>query len=159
VEAGGLGFTYTGTALDTSDYASFIADLLTQADAVEDGSGAPATKLAVTRAQFRVLVGFVDANDRRLFATLGATNADARVPLNASSFELPGGITVFKAKGLTQAVLYNEQSLKVADGGPQRVEALNVAEMGRDLGLLGRTMVVPRIPAGVVVFGVDPLAS
>jgi HK97 family phage prohead protease/HK97 family phage major capsid protein len=156
--AGSLeGFTYVEAALDTATYAAFIADVMEYSEAVEDATGAPATKLFVTRAQFRTLAGFVDANDRRLFSMLGATNADARVGLNANEISLPGGPTVIKGRAdLTSAILTNEDAFKVADGGPERVEALNVALMGRDLGLLGRTMLVPRIPAGVVRFTTTP---
>lgn len=157
IEAGGLGFTYaTSGALDTSSYAAFIADVEAQVDVIDDATGMPPDRLAVTRAQWSALVAMVDANDRRLFSTIGATNADAQVGLTARSFSLPGGIEVFKVKGLTQALLFNTESIRVADSGPQRVEATNVALMGRDLGILGRTMLIPRIPGGVVVFGTDP---
>jgi HK97 family phage prohead protease len=156
VEAGGLGFTYTGVALPTNTYAAFIAALEAQVDVVDDATGLPPTALAVTRAQWAALIAMVDGNDRRLFSSIGAQNADAVVGLTARSFELPGGITVFKVKGLTQAMLYDSGSLKAADSGPQRVEATNVALMGRDIGLIGRTLLVNRIPTGVVVFGTDP---
>lgn len=159
IEAGIVGATYTGTPLDTTDYAGFAADVATQAIEVQEGSGAPATALAVTKTQWPVLVAMVDASDRRQFAPIGATNADASVGFTATSFTLPGGIEVFYAPGLTAAVLFNQESLKAADGGPERVEATNVTLMGHDLGILGRTMFVPRIPAGVVVFGADPNAS
>lgn len=159
VEAGGAGFTYTGTALRTDTYENFANDVATQAIEVREDSGAPATKLAVTKAQWPLLVAMVDANDRRQFATTGAQNSDAQVNLNAEQFTLPGGIDVFYVPGITQAFIYNGESLKGADGGPERVEAVNVLEMGRDVGLLGRTMFVPRIPGAVKVFGVDPEAS
>lgn len=158
--AGSLhGFTYTEAALDTSSYAAFIDDVLQWSETVEDESDAPAELLFVTRAQFRTIAGFVDANDRRLFSVLGSTNADARAGLNAKAIQLPDGPTVIKARSddLTAAVLTNTDSLKVADGGPERLEALNVAQIGRDLGLLGRTMIVPRIPSGVVRFTTEPV--
>jgi hypothetical protein len=156
VEAGGLGFTYSGTALATGTYAAFVAAVEAQVDAIDDATGEPPTRLAVTRAQWQALVAMIDGNDRRLFATIGAQNADAQVGLTARSFSLPGGIEVYKVKGLTQAVLFNTDALKASDSGPQRVESLNVSLMGRDIGILGRTMLVPRIPSGVVVFGTDP---
>jgi HK97 family phage prohead protease len=157
IEAGGHGFAYTGTALDVTDYEGFITDIATQAIEVEEGSGAPATLVALTKAQWIAVIAMVDATGRRVFSTVGASNADASAAVNASSITLPGGIEVFYGgSGLTQAFVTNEQSLKVADGGPERVEAVNVELMGRDLGVLGRTLFVPRIPAGVVVYGVDP---
>jgi len=151
-----IGGTYTGTALDTSTYALFIADVEAQVDVIDDAAGDVPTRLAVTRAQWSALVAMVDANDRRVFSTIGAANADAEVGLTARSFSLPGGIEVFKVKGLTQALLFNPRSLLVADSGPSRVEATNVALMGRDVGVIGRTMLVPRIPAGLVYFGTAP---
>jgi hypothetical protein len=158
IEAGALGFVYTGTALDVTDYEGFITDVATQAIEVEEGSGAPATLLGVTNTQWISILTMIDADGRRHFATMGPSNADSSAALNAQSISLPGGIDVFRVPGLTQAVLTNTESLKAADGGPERVEALNVELMGRDLGILGRTMFVPRIPAGVVVFGTDPVS-
>lgn len=158
IEAGGHGFTYTGTAIATDTYAAFVADVMEAAEEVEDATGAPATKLFVPRSTFRTVAGFIDGVDRRIFSMLGATNADARVSFGANEIQLPGGPTIIKAAtdALTAAVLTNEEAFKVADGGPERLEALNVALAGRDLGILGRTLLVPRIPAGVVVFGSDP---
>jgi hypothetical protein len=153
----GQGFTFTGTTLPTTDYPAFAAAVATQARVVRKNSGAPATRLAVTEADWPKLIAFVDANDRRIGSTRGPSNADFSADFTAESFELPGGITVFPGgDGLTKAVLYNTESLKVADGGPERVQALNVELMGQDLGVLGRVMIVPRIPAGVVVFGTAP---
>lgn len=148
------GFTFTGTALPTTTYAAFAEAVATAAITVRTNSGAPATKLAVTAAQWVDLVAMVDANDRRQFAG-SPSNSDGTINLNAESFTLPGGIDVFYAPGIARAYLYNGESFRVADGGPERVEALNVELMGHDLGLLGRVMLVPRIPAGVVVFGVS----
>lgn len=153
LDTGGQGFTYTGTALATNTYAAFIAAVLAAADTVEDNSGAPATKLFVTRAQFNALVGLINPT---VFTATG-DGAGSTVDLTAQSFVIPGsGIQVIKTKNLDQAVLTNGDALKVSDGGPERVEAINVALMGQDLGLLGRTMIVPRIPSAVVVFGTEP---
>lgn len=157
VEAGGItGVVYTGTALATNTYAAFITAVATQAIEVQEGSAMPATILAVTKAQWIAILAMVDGEGRRIFATVGPSNADGSAAINATSVVLPGGIEVFYVPGLTQAFITNSESLRVSDGGPQRVEAVNVELMGRDLGLLGRTMFVPRIPAGVVVFGTDP---
>jgi len=155
IEAGGEDFTYTTVALPTDTYANFASAVATQAIQVRKLSGAPATKLAVTEAMWPALVSMVDSNDRRQFAAVNPSNADASVNLTAESFTLPGGITVFYAD-ITQAILFNGESLKAADGGPSKVQAVNVANMGQDVGVLGRTMFVPRIPAAVRVFGDAP---
>lgn len=152
--AAATGFTYTGTVLSTTTYAAFAAQVATAAITVRTNSGAPATKLAVTAAQWPLLVSMVDADGRRQFGS--SASAEASADLNSESFQLPGGIDVFYAPGITKAMLYNQSSLRVSDGGPERVEATNVELMGRDIGLLGRTMIVPRIPSAVVVFGVGP---
>lgn len=158
IETNGMGFTYTGAAIDTASYAAFVDDVMTQSEKVEDETNAPATLLFLPRSVFRTVAGFVDANDRRQFAPIGATNADATSGINSKRIALPDGPTLIKAStdDLTAAVLTNPEALKAADGGPERLEALNVANMGRDLGVLGRTMVVPRIPLGVVYFGTEP---
>jgi hypothetical protein len=158
VDAGITGAVYTGSALldGTPTYAEFIAAVAAQALVVRTNSGAPATSLAVTSAQWPVLLGLVDGFGRRVFATRGETNADGSAAINAESVTLDGGIEVFPVPGLDAAMLFNGESLRAADGGPERVEAVNVAEMGVDIGILGRVMLVPRIPAGVVVFGAEP---
>lgn len=148
------GFTFSGAVLTTTSYAAFAEDVATQALVVRTNTGAPATKLAVTSAQWIDLVAMVDGFDRRQFAA-NPSNSDGTINLNAESFMLPGGIEVFHVPGIARAYLYNGEAFKVADGGPERVEALNVALMGHDLGLLGRIMLVPRIPSGVVVFGIS----
>lgn len=158
IEAGIVGAVYTGSALATDTYANFIAAVIAQADVVEDASDAPATKLFLPRSVYNALVGLI--NPVVLEAT--GDQGGSAINLQSSSFVVPAtGITAIKARSadLTAAVLTNEESLKVADSGPERVDALNVALMGHDIGLLGRTMFVPRIPGGIVVFGADPLAS
>lgn len=155
IEAGVTGFDYTGTALDTADYEGLATDLATQAIAVEAGSGSPAEFVAVTDAQWIAILSMVDGFGRRLLSTSGPSNADGSANLTSGSVNL-AGLDIFRVPGLTQAFISNTSSLRVADGGPERVQALNVELMGHDLGILGRTMFVPRIPAGVVVFGTDP---
>jgi uncharacterized protein len=145
-------WTEEGAVLTLTNYGTFINDVATQALVVQRNSGAPATRLAVTEAQWPTILGLTDGIGRRVFATNGPTNADGAAPINAQSIELAGGIEVFPVPGLADAILFNGESLRVSDYGVERVEALNVAEMGVDLGLLGRIMFVPRIPAGVVVF-------
>jgi phage head maturation protease len=156
VEAGIDGADYSGTALDVSDYESFITDVATGAIDVEDGSDSPASLLGVTDAQWIAILAMVDADGRRILSTMGPSNADASAGLTSQSVMLPGGIEVFRVKDLTQAILTNRESFRAADYGPERVEAVNVELMGRDVGILGRTIIVPRIPAGIVVFGTDP---
>ena len=160
VEAGGLGFTYTGSPLTYTGqtaYKDFATAVATQAITVRENTDVNATKLGVPKDLWIALVAATDANDRRQFApgdySPGSTN------LTAESLMLPGGIECFYVPGLTQAILFNEEAFRAVDYGPERVEAVNVAQMGRDLGVLGRAMWVPRIPSGVVVFGDDPQSS
>lgn len=159
IEAGGHGFTYTNTALDLTDYEAFVADVYEGMEEVEDATDNDATVLFVTRTQFRTIAGFVDADGRPQFPPVRPTNADATRGFNATRIQLPDGPTIIKARSnsLTQAVLTNSEAFKVADGGPEQIGPVrNVALMGDDVGVLGRTMLVPRIPEGVVVFGTEP---
>jgi hypothetical protein len=96
-----------------------------------------------------------DENGRRIFTS--GDYSDGKASLTAETLPLPGGILVSYVPNLTDAVLTNEQALRVADYGPTKVgPVLNVEQMGKDVGLLGRTMIVDRIPAGIVVFGSNP---
>lgn len=156
IEAGGHGFRYTGTALKTDTYKNLMTDVATEAITVEGNSGSPATHLAVTKAQWIAIVAMADQEGRRYFAPIGPTNADATAAITSQALTITGGIEVFYVPGLTQAVMFNQQALRAADGGIERVTATNVELMGQDLGVLGRTMFVPRIPAGVSIFGTDP---
>lgn len=153
IDAGVTGAAYTGQVLAVDTYANFISAVVAAADTVEDNSGAPATKLFLTRALFNSLIGLINP----VVLTATGDGGGASINVTSQGFTLPGtNIQAFKVKGLDQAILTNEESLKVADSGPEQVTAVNVALMGRDLGLLGRTLVVPRIPAGIVYFEAAP---
>lgn len=149
------GFQFTGVALATGTYAAFVSAVVNAALLVRTATGAPATNLFVTSAQWALLLSMVDADGRRILATDGPSNADASAGFNAEAFTLPGGIVVTHVPGIARAYLSNGEAYRVADGGVERVEAVNVAQMGVDIGLLGRVMLVPRIDDGVVVFGIS----
>jgi HK97 family phage prohead protease len=144
--------TATGAVLPTNTYAAFAKAVATQAIEVRKATGAPADALAIPEALWPDVVAMVDASDRRIFATTGPANADGSVALNAESFTMPTGIDVFYAPGITAAVLFNGDAFLTSDGGPSRVEAVNVELMGRDIGVLGRVMMIPRIATGIRVF-------
>lgn len=159
IDNGGLGFTYTGTPLldGSPTYSEFITTVLTQADVVEDATGLQPNRLALPRTVYNTLMGLVDSAGRRVFAVTNGQNSDGSAAILTNQFTIDGtGLTIFKVKNLDAPMLYHTDSLKFADGGPERVQATNVQLMGEDLGVLGRTMFVPRIPAGVVVFGSNP---
>lgn len=149
------GFVFTGAVLGTASYAAFVTSVVNAALTVRTNTGAPATNLFVTSAQWALLLAMVDADGRRILATDGPSNADASAGFNAEAFTLPGGIVVTHVPGIARAYLSNGEAYRVADGGVERVEAVNVAQMGVDIGLLGRVMLVPRIDNGVVVFGIS----
>ena len=142
--------TLTGATLPIDTYENFAGAVAAQSIEVRKATGSPASFLAVPNSLWPNIISFTDSTGRRVFATGGATNADAGVSLTAESFTI-GGISVFPSN-LTNAILSNERAVIAADGGPSRVEAINVELMGHDLGILGRVMVVARIPAGVREF-------
>src|SRR5690554_4180954 len=154
LEADDKGWTYTGEALTYSDYATFARAVAEASMTVREATGAPATRLAVPKDLWLDLVSAVDASDRRQFSS--GDHSDGTVTLTAESLNLTSGITAFYAPGITRAYAYNEAAIRAVDYGPERFDALNVAQMGQDVGLLGRHMLVPRIPAGVVVFDTEP---
>lgn len=147
------GFTFGGTALATNTYAAFVTAVATAALVVRTNTGEPATHLFVTDAQWIALIAMVDADGRRILATDGPSNSDAQAAINAEAFTLPGGIIVQHVPGIARAYLTNQAAYKVADGGVERVESINVQKMGHDIGLLGRILQFARIPSGVYVFG------
>lgn len=149
------GVQYEGAVLSTDTYTAFVTDVVTQAMKVRQATDLPATRLAVTEAQWIALVALMDAAGHRVFAA--GDRSDSTASFTAESFTLPGGIEVFYVPNITRAYLYNEVAVRAVDYGPERYDALNVAQMGQDIGLLGRYMIVPRIPAGVVIFDAEPV--
>src|SRR5690606_28413496 len=119
----------------------------THAMAVRSATGQPATKLAIPYDTWPSIIAFVDANDRRQFTA--GDHSDGNATLVAESFTLPGGINVFAA-GVTKPILFNEAALKIAEQPRTRVESNHVETMSRQLGLIGRTLIVPRIPDGII---------
>lgn len=163
IEAGGHGFTYTESPLldGSPTYAEFVNSVYEACETLEDATDVPADQAVLfpTREQFRTIAGFVDSTGRRIFSTVNPTNADARAGFATRRIQLPDGPTVIKPRSddLTQAVLTNAEALKVSDGGPEQIGPVrNVGLIGDDVGVLGRTMIVPRIPAGVIIFGDEP---
>lgn len=141
-----------GAVLDTTSYADFVLQLATEAIEVRKSSGVAATALAVTEAQWPVILSMMDLDGRRVLATNSPSNADGSAGLQAESFNL-AGIDVFYVPDLDHAVLFNQEAIKAADGGPEQVGPVtNVELMGQDVGVLGRTMIVPRIPGAIRAF-------
>lgn len=153
----GTGFDYTGSTLSTATLEALSEQLAEASLEIDNATDAPATKLAVPWTIWPKLVAMADANDHRQFVP--GDRSEGSVGLTSQEFRLPAsGITIFGA-AVNSATLFNEDSLKAVDYGPIQVDATNVLQMGRDVGILGRTLYFPRIPSGVVVFGEDPASS
>lgn len=147
--------THTGAVIDLTSYATFIADAAGAARTIRKATRAGGdVYLGVAEADWLTILGLMDGNGRRAFATIGAENADGRATLTAEALRLDGGIEVFPSENLTFALAFNAASARGHDYGVSRVQAANVELMGQDVGVLGRTMVVPRIPAGILQFNV-----
>ena len=95
---------------------------MTWAIEVREATDLPATRLAVTKDQWIALLALVDANSHRQFAP--GDRSDASATLTAESLVLPGGIEVFYAPGITQAVMFNEAAFRRWTTAPN-VEAVN----------------------------------
>ena len=146
--------TATGAILPVTDYKVFVQAVATQSVQVRKATGSPATFLAVPEAMWPTIITFFDTGGR----PISPSGGEGQMDVTAESLVLPGGIKVFWAD-VTNPILSNQRAIIAADGGPSRVEAVNVELMGRDLGLLGRTMVIPRIPAGIREFSVTTARS
>ncbi len=132
--------TSTGAVLDTSTYAAFVADLITTSDLIEDAVGSPGNICGVTSAQWIAILSLMDGGDRRQFAMVNPQNADGSGSLVTRGIDI-GGIFVYRAPAATVALQYNSDTFKTGERSPMNVQALNVELMGRDVGILGATVV------------------
>ena len=147
VEAAG---TETGAVLDTSDYASLASDLITQSNVIEDATGLPGDRLAVTGAQWAVILGLVDSADRRQFSRSGDAAADGSALLTARAINV-AGIWIFRDYSVSHAIQYNELTIRVAEDTPEVMADRNLSAMGYDVGLFGQTVAV-LWPAGIIEY-------
>ncbi len=131
--------TATGAVLDTATYGGLVADLITTSDLIEDATGAPGDIVGVTSAQWIAILSLMDGGDRRQFSIINPSNADGTGSLTTRGIDV-GGIFVYRAPALTYAVQYNADSYKAGERSPMSLEVLNVANMGRDVGILGATV-------------------
>jgi len=132
--------THTGAALDTATYAALVGDIITTSDLIEDATGSPGNILGVTPAQWIAVLSLMDGSDRRQFSMINPSNADGTGSLVTRGIDV-GGVFVYRAPYATTALQYNQDSFKAAEKSPMNVQALNVELMGRDVGILGATVV------------------
>ena len=138
----------TGAALDTSGYAALIADLISNGETIRANTGEFGDKLSATTASYQAILGLVDGDNRRLFATNGSMNADGSAALNARVINI-GGIDVFHNPAAAEDCQFNSKAFRIAEKPPVTIQQDNVALMGRDLGVLGAIINLPLYPAGI----------
>ena len=114
--------TATGAVLDVSSYAALAKQIATESIVIRKATGQPASLVAVPEDLWPDVVAMVDATDRRQFATSGVSNSDASATLTAEQITLPGGVTLFAYEG-ADALITNGAAMRVADGGPSRIQA------------------------------------
>ena len=141
------GGTATTAVLDTSTYAAFVTQIIDTSNLIEDATGMPGDKLAVTPAQWSAINSLVDSADRRQFSTIGSQNADGSASLITRSLNV-GGVDVFRDPDVTVAQQFNTETLVKHEKAPQMIQANNVPNMGIDMGIIGAT-VVSFWPAGL----------
>jgi len=145
--------TATGALLDLTDYAAFIADVIANAEVVRAATGVPGNWLGMITSDWILLLGLVDSDNRRILATVNPVNADGAGNFLSQDINV-GGINCFHSFDSVATVQYNQQSLRTAEKAPMRVEQTNVEKMGRDVGVLGATIVVPLDPTGILKYTV-----
>ena len=145
--------TATGAALDTSSYATLIGDLIDGSATIRAATGAPGDMVAANTTDWRAILGLVDGDNRRVFATNGGTNADGSASLTAEMINI-GGINVFHAWSAATTLQFNQIALRVAEKPPMQISLDNVALMGRDFGILGAILTLPLYPAGILKYSV-----
>jgi hypothetical protein len=105
----------------------------------------------LTTASWQALIGLMDAEGRRIFAPVGASNADGSASLLARSINV-GGISCIHNPRSAEDVQTNTKSARVGEKPPVTLTSDNVALMGRDLGVLGAMLFVPAYPAGILTY-------
>lgn len=151
--------TYHTGGIALTNYGTMIVDVVQGSEVIRAATGAPMSHLAVPLADWPTYLTFVESASgygRRIFN--GQDGNDPAVGLTAEALVLPGGIEVFPA-GVTKAIGFNADSLKNAEAAPIQLEAVNIAQVTKDVAILGRTLVVPRIPGGIVYFDTEPSSS
>lgn len=138
-----------GGALDFTDAGTLGAKVRAVVRELRAAAGRGTPMFALTPASFDQLVTMTDGDGRRLFATSGPTNADGSTDLVSDSVSAFGCV-FFDSPHSTDDIAYNDNSLKVSELPPLQLSADNVPLIGRDVGLLGNIMAVPRIPEGVL---------
>lgn len=132
---------HSGAALPVDTYANLVAAIISTSNLIEDATGLPGDRLAVSPADWGSILGLMDGGDRRQFAVVAPQNADGSGSLTTRGIDV-GGIFVFRSPAATTALQYNVTSLRTAEKNPMAVFATNVELMGRDQGILGATVVV-----------------
>ena len=138
-----------GAALDTATYGGLISDLIGNGEAIRAETGVFGNKLSATTASYTAILGLVDSDNRRIFATNGASNADGSARLDAQVINI-GGVDVFHNPAATEDVQFNSKAFRIAEKPPMTIQQDNVALLGRDLGVLGAIISLPLYPAGIV---------
>jgi len=132
--------THTGAALPTDTYANFAAAVIDTSNLIEDGTGRPGDRLAVTPAQWSAILSLMDGGDRRQFAVNGPQNSDGQGELTVRAIDV-GGVAVFRDPDVAVAIQFNTDSLVTHEKAPEMVTATNVPQMGVDMGIIGATVV------------------
>jgi len=141
-----------GAALDLGSYAGFIADVIGVGEQIRAATGFFGDRLSLTTASYQTLLGLVDSDNRRLFATQGSTNADGSAALTANAINV-GGVVAYHNPRAAEDMQYSEGTLRIAEKPPATLSTDNVALMGRDVGVLGAIITVPVYGGdGIVVY-------
>lgn len=142
----------TGAAIVFTDWGTVVESILPQAENIRVATGQPGNKLSLTTASWGQLIGLSDAQGRRILAPGGATNSDGSAALLDRSVNL-GGILAFHNPRALEDVLFNEISVRVSEKPPVTLTQDNVAQAGRDIGVIGAMMDI-LWPAGIKTFAV-----
>lgn len=138
-----LNATLSGAALDFTDWGTFSPAIQAASRSIAAATGRPGNLVSMTGADWDSFVSVV-------LPTAPATlNNGERPDLTDEAVTL-AGVTFFHGPRNTDTLQYNSKALGIAERAPAQVSSDNVALMGRDVGLLGATIVCPFYPAGIV---------
>ena len=131
--------TNTGAVLTTGTYAGLVTDIITQSNVIEDATGLPGDRLAVTGAQWIAILSLMDGGDRRQFAINGVQNADGSANLTTRAIDV-GGVLIFRDYSVSNAIQFNQLSVRVGERAPEVMADRNLQAMGYDVGVFGETV-------------------
>jgi uncharacterized protein len=137
--------TVGGAVLPVADWEAFVGAVIATSQEIKAATGRVGDRLALTTASWTAIVGLLNPSQPAALPGPGA-------PDFTSESVNVRGLTLFHSPESTVDIQFNTKALRKSEKPPMTVTANNVALMGRDIGVLGATIILPLYPAGIVKY-------